>query len=226
MRKKGRRLRGSLTVLFLAVLLLSGSFYTARALFSDGETVQNGLDPGEDKVEIEEDFDPPKKPSEGVNVFKKTVMVRNSGNTDAFVRVFLRFSDQSVAAVSGLSADGSHYYSACEGGRPAEVSEKESGILSESYTRHLPENWAYVPAEDGILGGYLYYTGILRPGQSTPALVKKVRTWFASQEAVRPFDILVYVESIQTLDGSGQPFGPEEWRQAWTAFLQKGDEKP
>lgn len=131
--------------------------------------------------------------------------VKNTGTVPCYVRVYVAFSDSSVADVSELSPDGSSFFSA------------------ESYADHLPEHWTYIEEpDDAELGGYYYYTEPVAAGKTTDALFKKVKTTFQTAADVQDYEIIVYAESVQTADKDGAEFtGSDPWKQAWTEFLSR-----
>lgn len=175
------------------------------AYFSHAQRIKNSFLVGSNTIGITEEYIPPKKMEVGDNVFKKRVQIKNTGTIPCFVRVFADFSDQEVKAWSQLSPDGSAYYAA------------------EVYPDHLPDGWIYLTEEaEPLLGGYYYYTKPVDPGLKTIPLWEKIKTHFDTPEQVRDFDILVYGESVQTLDGVGAEWsGPDPWRQAWAEFLER-----
>lgn len=86
----------------------------------------------------------------------------------------------------------------------------------------LPEGWVFLPEGVNPGGGYFYYTKVLEPGQYTPYLWTRIRTVYPDPADLTPYDILVYEESVQTLDRNGHPFqGANAWRQAWEEFLTR-----
>ena len=94
----------------------------------------------------------------------------------------------------------------------------------------LPEDWVYIPATDetdgALLGGFFYYTKILEPGETTPPLISALCTDFGSSEPehIKNFDVIVYSESVQTVEiKSGLVYDdtdPDAWKTAWRSFLQ------
>ena len=89
----------------------------------------------------------------------------------------------------------------------------ETWYSVEDYADHLPDNWV----RDGL---YYYYTEPLQPGELTNPLITNVKTTFASAEDVKQYEIIVYQESVQTLDKNGEEFtGNDAYNQAWDEFL-------
>ena len=136
-------------------------------------------------------------------MIEKVVSVKNTGSVPCFVRVFLdlsdsRFSDGKVK----LSANGTDYDSADE------------------FHSHLPEDWVYISDQHNALDGYYYYTKALNPGGETTPLLSSVKTDFESVYDIADFDILVYSESVQTveIDTNGTVYS--NYADAWRSFLR------
>jgi len=187
--------------ILIAALFLLGAGGTLSYL-THSRAKMNSITVGTNRSGITEEYEPPGELKAGENVFKKSVCVENTGSVPCFVRVFADFSDSRIAKVSKLSPDGENFYPASE------------------YQSHLPAGWVYVPEEEGLLGGFYYYTGELKAGEKTVPLFKKVATVFETQEEVTGFEILVYSESVQALDRLGmRPSGG--FREIWTEFLER-----
>lgn len=222
------------------ICVLTASFFGTRAYLTDAERATNVLTVGTNTIPPPEDsFTPPAlKP---VTEYNKAVIVRNTGDTDAFVRVTVKFSDADIRKISGISPDGKTYYSAEETGRPVDAADAvKAGVNAGAFIDHLPDGWVYVKESDAavvsytdpyytahatrgeLLGGYFYYTKPVAPGQSTAYLTKKFITYFESDDAVRPYDVIVYAESMQTEDYLARPF--KNWEAAWTAQMSRKPE--
>ena len=178
----------------------------------------------EGKEEVTEEFISPEYMSMQ-NSFTKKVSVENTGTSDQFVRVYLDFSDSCVRDTAKIVCN----------------TDKEEKSWDEFLT-YLSDNssnltyWVYIPeSEDKILGGYFYYTKILKPKPKTDEtsaseewktspLIQAIKTNFGSDsnvDNITDFDIIVYSESIQTveLDTSGTVYKDEDWKNAWKSFL-------
>lgn len=185
-----------------SVLLLATIFSTALYLTSvDGE--KNSVKIGENKIEIFEEFNPPDELHVGENSYQKKISIENTGNTEAYIRVFFDFSSSDISSMSEISSDnGETFYS------------------YEEFKTHLPENWEYVSS--GLLGEYFYYKAPVRPGEKTSNLITNIKTTFSSAVDINEYDIIVYSESVQTMDKNGMPFsGNTAWASSWTEFLQR-----
>lgn len=161
---------------------------------------------GEDKVAVTEAFTEPTTMQIN-NEFEKQVAVQNTGTSDQFVRVYLDFSDSRVRDKSTL------------------VSSKGEQSWSD-FLNNLPDNWAYISETDATLGGYFYYTKILKPNEKTPNLIERVKTDFTvdgeeNNDNISDFDIVVYTESVQTteIDADGTQYTDDDWQTAWQSFL-------
>lgn len=108
--------------LIIAVCLLaaSTSFGVTYAYLIANDSVQNEFTVGENKIEVEEEYEPPQKLKPGIVIPKKP-RVKNTGNLSCFVRVRADFSDSAAkdfceeldidkANWEYDSADGYYYY--------------------------------------------------------------------------------------------------------------------
>jgi hypothetical protein len=84
------------------------------------------------------------------------------------------------------------------------------------------------------MGGWFYYTKPVAPGELTPSLFDKVFTYYVDESQVKPYDIIVYAESVQTkgIDGNLIEDGVDAdgnvipaWKAAWTDFLTRAYDK-
>ena len=174
---------------------------------------------GEGDAEIVEEFEAPKK-LEQSNEFKKQISVKNTGKNDCYVRVFVDFSSSEIRNKSYLSNEDDPNDST-KGTNFKSVTEFiESLKESDSNTT----NWVYIPENDANnpkLGGYFYYTKPLSAGESTNSLFKWVRTVFGENEDPQAFDIIVYTETVQTVEtNNGTVYSDSgSWKAAWNNFL-------
>lgn len=178
---------------------VSWAYLTSMGLAKNTFTV------GTNTVKVAEEYEPPKELEAGENVLKKKVQVENTGTVPCYIRVFAAFSDSKIAGLSKLSPNGLEYFPA------------------EEYADHLPDGWVYLSEEeDKLLGGFYYYTRIVKAGQRTSPLFEKVKTHFASAEQVTDYELLVYSESVQVPDRNGSVFdGEAAYYQAWKEFLER-----
>ena len=105
-------------LLLLLGLLLTGGMMRAYAYLSDREQTVNKITPGDSKIEILEEFDPPKSLNPG-DVFTKKVEIRNLGKSSCFIRCRLIFDREDLlshlildldTANWCLEPDGYYYY--------------------------------------------------------------------------------------------------------------------
>ncbi len=193
--------KAGIIALMAAIFLLSG---VTAAYLSYENDVDNSFIVGTNTIEISEDYEPPGELTVGDNIFKKRVAVENTGNIPCFVRVFADFSDPAIRDISYISPDGVEWYAADE------------------YKYHLPQGWEYVEEDDELMGSYYYYTHILAPGEKTPLLFDSIKTVIEDAGQIKDYEIIVYAESVQTLDKDGQEFaGSRAWEDAWREFLNR-----
>ena len=187
----------------LAAGVFAGARYLPEittAYFTDNDQAENEFTVGENEIEIVETFTPPEQPVVGDNTFTKSVEIKNTGDVPCYIRAFIEFSDNDVRGESKVSPDGTNYYTMAE------------------FNNHLPSGWVYV--DSGAMAPYYYYTGVVDVNASTPKLLQSVKTTFAKESDIEPYEIYVYAESVQTLDKDGKEFtGTDPWRQAWTEYL-------
>lgn len=182
---------------------------------------------GTNEISITESYKPPKELKAGANVYQKSVKIKNTGTTSAFIRVFLDFSDYAAGSRSYFAVDKPGKVNIEDGATVEEAKEaiEAAGFLAydDFYVGDTERNgWIYVPEdEDSELGGYFYYTGIVEAGKSTEELIDSVCTYFESAEAVEPYQIYVYAESVQIYDKDGNAFEDSQWRDAWEEFLSR-----
>ena len=170
-------------------------------------------------ISINESFSKPESLSLD-NKTQKVVKVHNSANTDCYVRVFVDFSDSEVGKRSLVSNDDQNYISWEE-------------FTSTTVPQTIAPNWVYVNDAGSPLRGYFYYTQKVAAGDYTPPLFSWVETRFdkqtasgpdesyltaASSDLITDFEIIVYSESVQTVDLGNEL---DNYSDAWTYFLTK-----
>lgn len=200
------------TAVSLAVTLCALTGITAYAYLGAQNNKENKVNVAESDVTISEKFTEPVT-MEISNIFEKKVWFENKKETvttgstivqsDCFIRAFVDFSDSRIKGKSKISYDGINYYS------------------WDDFLKNLPENWIYIPESDTNLGGYFYYTKVLKPGDKTSELISSVKTDFDNYDDISDFDIIVYAETVQTTDTNGTVFTDSEWMTAWERFLYK-----
>lgn len=203
----------------LAVLLISLAMTgVTTAYLTYHRMLVNQIGIGTNTISIIEEFVPLKKQDLGDNVFKKKVQIKNTDKTDSFIRVFMNFSDSAVKDLSKMSPGGNDWYDASE-------------YMSSDFS-NLPGNWVYVSEEeDGLLGGFYYYTIPVKAGELTVPLVERIMVTYTDASQIQDFDILVTADSIQTYvneeseDGSFTAKDVSEeadgWKTAWTQYMER-----
>ena len=231
-------------ILFLLLLGFAACTRIALAYYTASSTAVNTAGIAENTCEILESFDPPDSLALE-NLFEKAVSVQNTGSTDAFIRVRLLFSDLAAADASMLtaapSAEEAGWYAASDSAgeksfrahppagwvwvADADLPDPEAPGSSQAD----PSGGTAAPGAGSAGGeqtpaatGYYYCTQPVGPGESTPCLIRFVKTVYEKEEDILPFDLIVYAESVQTRDRSGLLFsGETAWRQAWQEFLSR-----
>lgn len=180
----------------LSGLVTFGAVKLTAAYFENAETHVNNVSYGNNTTKIEEpDFTPDVKIDEGVNVYKKSVSIKNTGNTNAYIRIMLEFSDPAAEAVS-------------------EYTNSKGTFPASKLAENLPDGWV---KGTGALSDYYYYTTPVAPGKSTTAIINQVKTTFESKKEKFDYDIYVKSESVQTkytVDGVTKDF---TWEEAWNS---------
>lgn len=190
-------------ILCLLICLCIGGTY---AYFTHLQKLRNEFTVGNNTIEIIEEYNPPEEIGIGETEFKKEIKIKNTGNTAAYIRLFVEFSDSDIKKISEISVDGTTYFPA------------------DKLNENLPQNWTII--EENGLDQYYYYTEILEPGEISEPIFKKIRI-SADEETinlVNDFDIIVYAESIQIKDIDGNVFQSDEsYKEAWIEFLKGGN---
>lgn len=200
-----------------------GAFY---AYFTHTRKLVNTFTIGENTISITEDFEPPKEMVKGLNTYTKKITITNTGNTDAFVRVYAAFSDSDIADNSFIASSKPKSVSVTSDATfDSVISSMENAgykTCSDFWKEGGPSNgWIYIPDSDSILGGYFYYSKPIIPGESTKALMDTITTWFAVENDVKDYELIVYAESVQTADKDGVSFSDVDYQKAWTEYLSR-----
>lgn len=162
----------------------------------DWKKEENVVSLGYNEIKVVEEFHPPMKLREGDNTYQKIVQAKNTGNTDAYVRMFVAFSSKEIDDISEVSND--------------------DGVTFEKLGEFVPNN-GWVKSDDS----YYYYTEPLKPGESTPPLFTNVRTTFSTAEDIQQYELLVYAESVQTRDKNGEIPDGFDYSAVWEEFLTR-----
>lgn len=189
----------------MAALTLIGA---TDAYLASHSSKQNNYTVGKNEISIDEKFDP--VTAQQNMTYTKDVTVSNTGDVPCYVRVFLQFSDSDVRDVSQVSRDGNTFET------------------WDDFVKDTSGSWKYIASStDKTLGGYFYYTKPLQPGESTSSLLKTVKTDFASADDVKPYDVIVYSESVQTVspDADGhwtdQTQEADNYQTVWKSYAER-----
>ena len=128
-----------LIFLTACLLVVGTSFGVTYAYLTATDQKVNVFKVGENKIEVEEEFEKPTELSPN-QIIKKKPLVRNTGDIPCFVRVRVEFSDSDAAAF-------------------CEFMDGEKNVIA------LPEGENWVKGKDG----YYYYTKVLHPGEPVTA---------------------------------------------------------
>ena len=233
MRKKVKRSAIALSAV-LAVLVISLGVGLTIAYLGRTVEKENTIIVGHGDAEISEEFSEPSVQKMTNEEIPKEVTVKNTGTVPCFVRVFAEFSDSKAAEAASIYLDGTP------------VVWKDFKISLTNGT--LTSDWVFIPLnawrEPEKLRGYFYYKKILAPGESTAKLFDGVATDFRADEEdsnidrIIPYDMIIYSETVQTVETGvtevtsrvngltqtssvyGFEYTEEQWKDAWTSFLQ------
>lgn len=184
-------------IIATSLLLTLATIYTTLLFVLDTDKETNNVVVGYNDIEVEEEFNPPSELKQGENTYQKAVSVKNTGNTDAYVRVFVAFSSKEIEDISQVSGD--------------------SGVTYSSFSTFVPpEGWVKNNTD-----GFFYFEDPISPQESTPDLITNVKTTFANAEDVQQYEILVYAESVQAKDLNGETPNNYTYSAAWDEFLQR-----
>lgn len=200
------------------------------AYFTSAARSKNSFTIGTNTITIDENFKPPKELKTGLNTYKKQIKIKNTGTTDAFVRVYVEFSDSDAGNCSFISSNAPSSVSIPGGTSFSDASEalKSAGYKShdEFWSTDGPTNgWAYIPDDESNesdeLGGYFYYTKHIAPGEKTDDLINTIATYYETADQVKDYEVIVYAESVQTADINGETFEDSKWQKAWDEFTSR-----
>lgn len=207
----------------------------------------NTITVGHGDGEISEEFTEPSVATMH-DTNNKVVSVKNTGTVPVFARVYMNFSDSSIA-------DNPKTKVTYKKNDSTEVSVAWSQFLIYMAEDNNGTNWKYIPetsaTDSATLGGYFYYTKALEVPkepldntEKTTNLIEKVEVDFrdpnsandSNIDKIQPYELIVYSELVQTVEtgavtSNGQtvygydynkPEGtPDEWQKAWKSYLAK-----
>lgn len=107
-------------IVIACLILVSASFGLTYAYLIANDSVANEFTIGENKIDVEEEYDPPEKLEPGKVIIKKP-SAKNTGNLSCFVRMRAEFSDSAAKELCEEldidtvnweydSSDGYYYY--------------------------------------------------------------------------------------------------------------------
>lgn len=158
--KKTKRILISLIIITFIMIIgvFTYSYFTHKAV------VQNNINLGYNKIQLNENYIPPLSIEKGIS-YTKEPYVTNTGNVDCYVRIKSVVSDSRVAKYLTIDYNTTDY----------------------TYN-----------ADDG----YWYYNKVLVAGDRTESLFTTVSIAEDADDIVLDgFDIYVYAESVQTVEG-------------------------
>ena len=209
MKKPGKTV---ITVAAAVVAIITAGLIVS-AYFGSFEGKDNTVIPAENVIEISEDFIPPAEQGQGDNIYKKQISIVNSSNAPCYVRVYMDFSDSQIRNRSYLSNDPN---AAADSFYKADRSTSGDTYIANLST--LAPGWVFIPDDAAApLAGYYYYTNPVAAGGTTSPLITFVKTVNTNAEEIQQYDIIVYSESIQTTNTSGDPY--TDYNDAWTTAL-------
>jgi len=205
----------------------------------------NTITVGHGDGEISEEFTEPSVATMD-NKNDKTVWVKNTGTVPVFARVYMNFSDSSIADKAKITYN-------------TDQTASWSDFLTDMKTG--VNGWKYIAEDDAndgaTLGGYFYYTKALEVGSSgsqTTNLIEKVEVDFRDKgvngapdpndsniDKIQPYELIVYSELVQTVEtgavtSNGQTVygydynksgdNADEWQNAWKSYLTKNKTTP
>ena len=216
-----------LTSVSIVVLLAGIGTALAYLISTDGNPNQVKIGKGD--ADIVETFDPPKKLTTDANIYQKLVTIKNEGKNPSFVRVFMDFTDTAVKSGDGVKT---YFFvpddiNSIPTSAPGKGTENADGTWTTTGGKWVEANkwspsgdWVYV--DEGGLSGYYYYKEPVAPGASTPPLISWVRTDFDDESKITDYEILVYSETVQTVEinESGTVYDASTYQTAWQEYLR------
>jgi hypothetical protein len=89
---------------FVIILLVMTTFLTVAAYLTDVENEENSFTSAIEKMEIAEEFDPPKKLTPGISFIKKPKVI-NRGTIPCYVRAFAEVDDSTIGDYISIDYD-------------------------------------------------------------------------------------------------------------------------
>lgn len=237
-------------VVCVACIAVIGSL---TAYLGDNQTAENKIIIAKDEITVTENFPDSnvEQEKEKYTIYRKEVKIANTGNIPCYIRVYAALPDDDSTKDAYFSRDGADYYSAVrdtskssdDTGYPKTVAaadinkaddyELEDGINiklhSQSFVNKYcgsSDDWVFIPDSDiSKLAGYYYYTKPINAGKSTttPLFTNVLLDNSSASKTLSTINLIVYAESIQTYDMSGNEYVKNgdipAWKVAWTDYL-------
>ena len=214
----------------IGVLILAASVGTTLAYLGAKKYADNKIKVGTDIAQVSETFTEPSIQQQD-NETTKEIKVKNTGSVPCFVRVYAEFSDSEIAGIAKVSNDDTNMYTAWN------TFKSDKDIITHT---SLTDDWVYIPESSGPsgLGGYFYYTKAVPVDDTTTnvdesvtsSLIKKVQVNYATIDEIRDYEMIVYTETVQTVDTDGTDYAAQGvtdgWKKAWERFLKKTTPTP
>lgn len=202
----------------LSVMVVIAGATAVTAYFTSMNNKDNTIKIAKNTIEVSEQFTPLPQQEVGENVYQKEIRIANTGNSPCYIRVYADFSDDDIRSRSYLSndsdKDSATFYSASRS-----LDSTDSVVTFPEYVNDQG-SWVFVPDDDSTkLAGYYYYLSPVPAGQSTLPLFTYVKTENPTDQDIQQYDIVVYAESIQLTDKTGEAY--ETYRQAWLDYLSR-----
>lgn len=201
----------------IGVLILAASVGTTLAYLGAKKYADNKIKVGTDIAEVSETFTEPSTQQQN-NETTKEIKVKNTGSVPCFVRVYAEFSDSEIASIAKVNNDDTNTFNYTWDAYKTELAKT---------TNTLAADWQYIPesgtGSDSVLGGYFYYTKVVPVDNATSSLIKKVQVNYKTDniDEIRDYEMIVYTETVQTVDTNGTEYSDNQWRTAWERFLKK-----
>ena len=195
----------ALISVFAAVLAVSVGMSATIAYLGQTENKKNTMKVGHGDLEISEEFTSPEEVSM-ISEVTKQFSVKNTGTVPSFVRLYAEFSDSEVAAKAKVKFGDNYYTWSNFKSYLTDTNNSDDAKALKALTK-----WRYV-SDSSKLGGYFYYTGLLKPGISTDELFEKVKVDFVKYDAngavidnsnidrIVDYEMIVYSEILQNTE--------------------------
>lgn len=186
------RAKALLLIASLAVLLTATVGSTAAWLVSKPAAVENDFVPGKVACQVLEKFD-----TESGTSVKRNVRVKNTGNTDAYIRVLLVFTWK--------DKDGNIFSNKPQEGKDYQINKNLTDWIK----------------QESDAGAYFYYKKPVAPGAETVELIDSLR----QTPGVTGPENGKYKLSVDILADAVQANPPEAVKDSWGVDVENGEIK-